>query len=572
MPSPYPPASGWNRALTMVGTMAILVLLLWWAQRLFVMLTVAVLIAFILEPVVRGLERHGLKRGLAVISATLFTVGILGSLGWLVTAQIRAMSTSWPEYQAAIERKVNAIDPWQGERFLLGKLSEIGQELVARIPTVIAPLLESLLTIMFVVILVAFTLIQWDDLRTRLLRLLGSERSPAITTRALDEASKRISRYLLMQVILNASFGIVLGLALYVFRLPYAPLWGAIAALMRFIPYVGTWISLVLPILFSLATAESWFQPLALLATWMVLEILTANVAEPLLYGKSAGISPMALLVSAIFWGWLWGPVGLILSTPLTVCLLVLGRYVPQLKFLETLLGDELPVKPHMRYYQRVLARDQDDAVDLVEERLENHDPIEVMDEVIVPALLQAKKDRQEGLLPDDDEQFLIRVTHEILAGIEPASARGDRDGAPVRILACPASDEIDELALEMLPRSVCVSPDNLHLASVDSLSSEVLAAIEKESPALVIIAALPPGGLAPARYLCKRLRARFPDLPILVGRWGLTENQDQVRQRLLASGATDVAFTLDASRAQVIPIVQLAAHAPQQQDISRAS
>jgi predicted PurR-regulated permease PerM len=554
----------------MVGTMGILVLLLWWAQQLFVMLTVAILIAFILEPVVRTLERRGLKRGFAVILTTLFTAGILGALGWLIAGQIRAMSASWPEYQAAIERKVNAIDPWQGEGFLLGKLSDIGQEIVVHIPTVIAPLLESLLTIVFIVILVAFTLMQWEDLRTRMLRLLGSERSPAITTRALDEASKRISRYLLMQVTINASFGIALALVLYLFRLPYAPLWGAIAALMRFIPYVGTWISLILPILFSLATAETWFQPLTLLATWIVLEILTANVAEPLLYGKSAGISPTALLVAAIFWGWLWGPIGLILSTPLTVCLLVLGRHVPQLKFLETLLGDEIPVKPHVRYYQRILARDQDDAVDMVEERLENHDPIEVMDEVIVPALVQAKKDRQECQLPDDDEHFLIKLTHEILAGLEPPGARCDRDGAPVRILGCPASDEIDELALEMLPRSLGVSPENLHLVSIDSLSGEIVSAIEKDSPALAIIASLPPGGLAQARYLCKRLRTRFPDFAILVGRWGLTENHDQVRRMLLASGATDVAFTLDASRRQVVPIIQLAGHTTP--DVSRAS
>jgi len=194
------------------------------------------------------------------------------------------------------------------------------------------------------------------------------------------------------------------------------------------------------------------------------------------------------------------------------------------------------------------------------------------MDEVMVPALVQAKKDRQEGLLADDDEQILIRVTHETLARLEPPSARCDRDGSRVRVLACPASDEIDELALEMLPQSLCVGPDNLHAMSVDSLSSEVVSAIEKDSPSLVIIAALPPGGLAQARYLCKRLRARFPNLQILVGRWGLTENQDEIRKKLLASGASDVSFTLDACRTQAVPIVQLAAHATTPQDVSRAS
>jgi predicted PurR-regulated permease PerM len=556
----------------MVGTMAILVLLLWWAQRLFVMLTVAFLIAFVLEPVVRVLERRGLKKGLAVILATLFTAGILSSLGWLVAAQIRTMSRSWPEYQAAIERKINAINPWHGERALLDQLSAIGQEMVGLIPTMIAPVLETLLTIVFVVILVAFALMEWEDLRTRVLRLLGSERRPAVTTRALDEASERISRYLLMMVSINASYGIVLAVVLYLFRLPYAPLWGTIAALMRFIPYVGAWISLVLPILFSMATAQSWFQPLAILTTWIVLEILTANVAEPLLYGRSAGLSPMALLVAAIFWGWLWGPIGLILSTPLTVCLLVLGRYVPQLEFLETLLGDEVPVKPHVRYYQRILAHDQDEAVDMIEERLVNHDPIEIMDQVIVPALVQAKKDRQESELREEDEHLLIRVTHEILAGLEAPGTRCVRDGTPLRILACPASDEIDELTLEILPVSLGVNAENLHLLSVDALSSEVVSAIEKDSPALVIVVSLPPGGLAQARYLSKRLRARFADLPILVGRWGLTENQEEVRKRLLASGATDVSFTLDSCRTQVVTIVQLAAHTTPPQDVSRAS
>jgi hypothetical protein len=386
-----------------------------------------------------------------------------------------------------------------------------------------------------------------------------------------------------MQVLINASFGIVLGVGLYVIGLPNAPLWGFVGGVMRFIPYVGTWVGLAFPVVFSLAAATdpesakpAWVQPVEVVGLFMMLELITANLLEPLLFGMSAGVSPLALLVAAIFWAWLWGPIGLILSTPMTVVLLVMGRYVPQLHFFEVLLGDEPALEASVNYYQRLLARDQDEANDVVEEQMQSHLLEQVFDVTLLPALLLAKRDRERGELQEEDEQFILQGTRDLVnnlgvfeslvakpvpqPGTAPAAPAGD-SRPKVHVVACPAVDEIDELALLMFRHLLQPAGVDVELVSVKMLSSEVIAAVEKEDPTAVLIGTLPPGGMAQTRYLCKRLRSRFPDMTILVGRWGVKENVDQVRARLTSAGATQVGTTLGESRGQLVPTVQALAH-----------
>jgi hypothetical protein len=309
-----------------------------------------------------------------------------------------------------------------------------------------------------VIVLVVFMLIYGEDLRDRMIRLIGHGRL-LITTRAIDEASQRISRYLIMQLVINASFGLALGIGLFLIGVPYVLLWGVLAAVLRFIPFVGSWLVAAILLTFSVAVFPGWTQPLLVSALVAALELVSNQVMEPLLYGHSTGISPVALIIAAAFWTWLWGPVGLALSTPLTTCLVVLGKYVPHLEFLDILLGDEGTLDAGMGFYQRLVARDQDEAVAVVEDYLQNHPAETVYDDILVPALVLAKRDRTRGELTTDDEQFIYQVTRDILNDILPSQVTqsagneittGEHAGPQVILLGCPARDEADELALHM--------------------------------------------------------------------------------------------------------------------------
>ena len=236
---------------------------------------------------------------------------------------------------------------------------------LARLPALLSSLLETLGGLALALVLVVFMLLKREDLRNRLIRLV-SHGQITVMTKALDDAGQRISRFLLMQLIVNATVGLSVGLGLLAIGVQYAFLWGFVAAVFRYIPYIGVWIAALSPIILSLAMFEGWVQPLLVIGLFLTIELLASNVAEPRLYGRSIGVSEVALLVAAAFWAFLWGPIGLILSSPLTVCLVVLGKYVPQLKFLDVLLGDEPPLDAHVTFYQRLLARDQDEATQLV--------------------------------------------------------------------------------------------------------------------------------------------------------------------------------------------------------------
>ena len=404
-----------------------------------------------------------------------------------------------------------------------------------------------------------------------MIRLIGHSRL-LITTRAIDEGSQRISRFLVMTLVINATFGVTLGIGVFAMGVPYALLWGTLATVLRFIPFVGSWLVAALLLTFSVAVCPGWSQPLLVAALVIVLELLANQVMEPLLYGHSTGISPVALIVAAAFWTWLWGPIGLALSAPLTTCLVVLGKYVPQLEFLSILLGDEESLGAEIGFYQRLVAHDQDEAVEVIEDYLEDHAAETVYDDILVPALVLAKRDRIRGELTTEDEQFIYQVTRDILNNILPAqaaqpvedeSAASEHAGPPVVLLGCPARDEADELALHMFAKLLRTSPSGaqIEVLSAKSLTGEMVARIKDNPPALVCIAALPPDGLAQARYLCKRLHIAVPAQKIVIGRWGgLGENSQHIRGRLLDACAGSIATTLVESRSQCLPLISFAA------------
>jgi hypothetical protein len=448
---------------------------------------------------------------------------------------------------------------------------------VVQAPSVIwqlPALLEPLATAGLVVVLVIFMLLTYGDLRSRLIRLVGSGQLP-IATQALDEAGQRISHYLLMQSIINGSYGGAVGLGLFLLGVPYATLWGFLAALLRFIPYVGPAAAAFLPSALSLAVFPGWIQPLLVIALILALELASNLVMEPLLYGQSAGVSAVALLVAVAFWTWLWGPVGLFLATPLTVCLGVLGKYVPQLEFLSVLMGDEPVLEPHVRYYQRLLAKDQHEAAGLAEDYRDEYGPDALYDALLIPALVMAKRDREQEALTAEDLHAFVQATRAIIEDLElrpalttPATAAdavSRADAAPptvVRVLGCPARDEADELALVIFRQRLDPTRYALEVVSAEALTAEVLTLVEQHSAELICIAALPPEAMTPTRYLCKRLRARFPACKIAVGCWGLTGDAEATRAAIHAAGADEVGMTLEESRNQVTHLGQLHASA----------
>jgi hypothetical protein len=425
----------------------------------------------------------------------------------------------------------------------------------------LGPVAELLGCLGLTLVLVVFMLLKREDLRNRLIRLVGHGRI-TVTTKAVDDAGQRISRFLRMQFIINCGFGLTMTAGLLAIRVPHALLWGFLAALLRYVPYLGSTVTALVLITVSMAVFPGWLQPILVVALIVVLELTAANVMEPWLFSQSMGVSEVALLVAAAFWAFLWGPVGLVLSSPLTVCLVVLGKYVPQLEFLDVLLGDEPPLEADVSYYQRLLARDQDEAAQLVLTQAKTSTPEQVCDALLVPALNYVKRDRERDELTEADEQFVLRATREIVedlgerqaaaavaAGAGPPAEAGAGPPRKTLVLGCPGHDEADALALAMLKQLLDPARWEMEIMSVEVLSAELVSLAGEKEPALVCIGALPPGGLAHTRYLCKRLRARLPGARIVVGRWGLKGNVEQNEAQLREAGADQVETTLTETR-----------------------
>jgi hypothetical protein len=355
---------------------------------------------------------------------------------------------------------------------------------------------------------------------------------------------------------------VAVGIGLFLIGVPYAALWGFFAAVLRYIPYLGPWLAAVFPLALSILVSQSWSPPLLVLGLFLVLELLSNMVAEPWLYGRGIGVSETATLVMIAFWTWLWGPIGLLLATPLTVCLVVFGKYVPAFRFFHTLLGDRPALDSAMGYYQRLIARDVDEASDIAEEYLGENSLVGTFDSLLIPALATAKREVLTTALNEHEHRQLIEATREItdeLATLDEKTpaAEGDTgndgpaDGNPgpqpmrVRVLAIAARDDSDLAAAEMLAAVLDERAFDLRIGTATGLVADALEQVKEVEPAIVCVVALPPGGGAQARLLCLRLRARHPDLTLVVGRWGLHGDVAQFRTQLKSAGAGDIGFSL---------------------------
>jgi hypothetical protein len=329
-------------------------------------------------------------------------------------------------------------------------------------------------------------------------------------------------------------------------------LWGFLMAVLRFVPYVGTWTAAVGPVLLSFAIFPDWAHPIVVLAVFISLELLTSNVIEPVVLGHSTGVSPVALLVAAAFWLWVWGPIGLVLSTPLTACLVVLGQHVPRFRFLATLLDDQPPLESHVSYYQRLLAGDQTEAAQLITEYGQGRSQIEIFDGLLLPTLLRTRRDRKNAGLTNEDETFIFDAIRKILDQFDLKTASPNPRPELPLVFACAAHHRVEELSLTMLAQALGTSKYRVDTSSTRALPAEIETRLTAELPAVVFIAVLPPGGLIQARYLCKRLRKSFPSLKIIVGYFGRARNFDRLLIRLRTSGANYVTTSITQSRTQI--------------------
>jgi predicted PurR-regulated permease PerM len=577
---------------------------LYFARVVLIPFALALLFTFILTPVVRILERIRLRRIPSTILVVLLTVGACGAVGWMVAKQLGEVANQLPAYKSNIKARLGSLH-WPANQSLDSAsetLTEISKDLAASpiashppsaagaqspvarsasptrpvpVEVVKAPVLplESVQSVLgllgsavIVLVLTIFMLIRREDLRNRLISLAG-EGHLHLVTQTLDDASARVSKYLFVQFVVNACYGIFIGLCLHFIGVPGALLWGVLAGVLRFLPYIGPPLGGIMPLLLSLAVFHGWTQPLLTLVLFIVTELIVSNFIEPMLYGIHTGISSLAILVAAIFWTAIWGPIGLVLSTPLTVCLLVAGRHVPRLRFLHILLGDEPVLTPSSRFYQRLLAMDHDDARSVLEKQLEGMTLEALYDSVLIPALCLAEHDRQQDRLDAASQKFICQSTRELVEELwEPRNDNGDTvqetgeaAESPRRyqtqlarahvtpsldVVCLPARDETDELVGTMLAQVLERAGHRAQCISADS-AGEMLAQIKAARPDVVCISALPPFAVPHVRSLYAKLRAQHPDLRILVGLWHFSGDASKISRRLGLSSGSQTFSTL---------------------------
>jgi predicted PurR-regulated permease PerM len=564
----------------------LVVAVLYWAQAVLVPFAFAILVTFVLTPPVTWLQRW-VGRVPAVLVVVTLVFAALGLAGWGLTWQMDHLVEDLPGYRANIRTKIadvrlagrgSAVEKLQ--ETLAGikadlDASEAPKGTVLR-PLVVAsnqvtgflgftwlgPVVGPLSTAGLIAVMVIFMLLERRDLRDRLIGLIGHGQL-ATTTKAFDEAGTRVSRQLLMQTLVSLLYGIAVFVGLYFLHVPYPMVWATLGAALRFIPYIGPVLAAGAPILVSLAALQGWTGPLIVLALFVVLELFTNLVLETVLYAGAVGVSQVVLLVSVAFWAWLWGPLGLLMASPLTVCLVVLGKHVPGLAFVGVLMDDTPALAPEYGYYQRLVARDQSEAAELIDSHIKTEPPASVYDALLLPALSYAERDRLEHRLSSEEEAAVIDATRELIADAaeiirrhaktEPLAAATDPSllgpREPLRVLGYAVNGAADEVALSMLAHLLDDLPIVMEITGARMQAAELVSLVGDRTFSVVCFADLPPSSSSKTRYLVRRLRSALPALRIAVGRWGPSALADDRPQTLLEAGADHVASLLVESR-----------------------
>jgi predicted PurR-regulated permease PerM len=551
---------------TVLLTVIVVVAVLRLAQDLFVPLALAILLTFLLAPIVHWLQHWRVNRLIAVLVSIAMALALMGGVGDVIFGQLSDLAHQLPHYEqhlrehiahlrgfmrGGITDSLDAVDRLTGQIERLTPLQIVPAgvqkvQIVQPRATVfeimkdfIGPLVKPLGWALAVMVLVAFMLLRLPDLRERVIRLLGPRNLQA-TTAALDDAAGRVSRYLLTQFLINALTGLWVGVGLASLGVPNPGLWGALTLVLRFIPYVGVWTAGAMPFALSFAAFDDWMHPLVVIGIYGTVEVFNYAVLEPWLYAARTGVSPVALLLAAAFWTWLWGLAGLLLSVPITVCLVVMGKYVPQLEFLEVLLGDEPALEPYQQLYQRLLTSNRDEADMLLEGALREHSLREVCDIAIVPAMRLLEADFVRGALkPARRRAVLDQIQEwvdELLESLQRTDGRRALSWQSPSVLCVPAEDQEDTIVAKLLAAVLINRGIGARVTALEQVE-EALAAGASAGLEAVVVSALPPEAIPPARAAVKRIRAVAESLPIIVGLWGLDHDLDRAVQRLGGAG-----------------------------------
>jgi predicted PurR-regulated permease PerM len=589
---------------------AIIVAILYIGRPILQPLVIAGLLAFILTPVIRRLRTWGLWRTPAVILTVLGALAVLAAVSTTIVVQITQLADDLPRYQTTLSEKVRALG---GGTFTSGalekaskSLKELEQEIsrpkdtpdvkakplpvevhqpeprgLAAIIAIVKPLVAPLATSGLVLLFLVFILLQREDIRDRFLRLAGSADLQR-TTIALDDAAHRLSRFFLAQTLLNVGFGTVIGIGLWVIGIPNPVLWGILAAVMRFVPYIGGFIAAFFPVLLATAIDPGWTMVLLTVALFAVLEPVAGHVVEPLLYGQHTGMSPAAVVVATLFWTMLWGPLGLLLATPLTVCLVVLGKHIEALSFIEVLLGDEPALEPEESFYQRLLAGDGNEAADQAEQQLKTMALSDYYDAVPMKALLLAQADAAHGKLSRDAQTGIRDTVEEIVEDLDEfddvtpqpkkkpdkedaapkteAEEAGDGEDAetapdplpvlsrsrlpdawqlPHPVLCVPSRSALDESACLMLAQLLEKHGVGAWVQPFVDIANPRTMRIDVTDAPLVVLSYFGTASKpAPVRYLVRRLRRMMPKARFMVGFWMLGDDREKVEEWTKAVGA----------------------------------
>jgi predicted PurR-regulated permease PerM len=588
------------RSITVLAVLAA-VAALYVARAIFLPLALAILLTFLLAPVVRLLRDWGLPKAPAVVLVVLVSSIVILGMGVLVGQQMTQLAQKLPEYQINVETKISSLRAAAGGGTLervSNFFRDINQEIqkkektpqapqpqpkeeppkpvpvevrqpeptpVQVIRQVLEPLVDPLTTAGLVVIFVIFFLLQRQDLRARLIRLAGSHDLQR-TTDAINDGAYRLSRYFLAQTMLNVLFGTIVGVGLTFIGVPNPVLFGILAMLLRFVPYVGAFIAAALPITLAIAVDPGWSMALLTAALFLVLEPLVGQVLEPLVYGHSTGLTPVAIIIAATFWTWLWGPIGLLLSTPLTVCLGVVGRHIPGLEFLDIMIGDEPPLTPAQSFYQRALAGDIDEAVDQAEQSLKRRSLSYVYDEVVLKALILAQIDVRRGLLDGEHVEHINEGVRELIANtgedddVTPAPSGGKEEAGSTEeeeppsppdlpvlkdlrpewsgtpILCVAGRGPFDGAVALMLEALLAKHGLGCRCEADGAVSSSNIVRLNGAGVKVVCFSYLDLGG-SPAhlRHAVQRIRKRIPAAALVVGLWGHEDMPDRERLPALA-------------------------------------
>lgn len=561
-----PPAS----TQTILLIITLIVVTLYVAADILMPIALAVLLGFVLTPIVSRLERWRLGRVPSVLAVVVLLFLAIIGFGALVGSQLGDLADNLPAYQRNIHTKIESlrsVTASAGDRGALKQATDAFRDLQQEleratagtpagqqpaqpgsasapqsgqtapphrepvpvridqsdtgvfdlVSRLLGPAMTPIATAGMVLVFTIFMLLQREDLRDRLIRLVGSG-DLSRTTEAMNDAGERVSRYLLMQVVVNVTYGVPIGVGLWLLGVPNPLLWGLLATALRFIPFLGPVIASAFPILLSFAVDTGWTLPLLCIALFVAVELFSNNVVEPWLYGTATGLSSLAIIIAAVVWTTLWGPIGLLLATPLTVCLVVLGRHVPQLHFLEVMLGDRPVLPDEAKVYQRLLARDPVEATELAEERLGKCTPVELADGLLLPALSLAEQDRQRGTLNPDGRQAVAEGMASLLDELTETTVPAD--DAP-RVLCVGARNSLDEAAAGLLAYLLAGRGIRADVIPCEKASARTIASVGTAGVDVVVLSSLNPSALGHCRRMLRRLRLHFgPRVPILLCLW----------------------------------------------------